>query len=231
MSSPDEKDDLTRKAAVTYKLKRFDDMAAAMKGAVETGFELNIDDRNLLATAYSLAVDERRDSLIAVKDIENQSEQDKQSSRKYREKIEKEIKEKCLEFLSIFDEIPIHRSEDIVFNVKTEGDFYTYLAEVSTDDEREKYLQLSHELYQRAYDLSNVALEPTHPLRLGTAITLSEFNFDILKDENTACRMARIAVRDAEPHLNHLRGEQFDVAYEKVGSLKKDIDEFCKYTV
>lgn len=206
-------------------------MAAAMKAAVQTGERLNIDNRNFLVTAYSLGVNERRNALRTVKSMEMQSnnveQYDGQACSAYRKKIENEIRHMCVEFLRLFSRVPIFGDDDMIFNYRTKGDFFKYLAEVSYG--AGDFVKQSEQNYQQAYEKSKNILEPIDPLRLGTAINFSEFYFEILQDKPRACKIVEEALEKATPKLINLKGsEDFHVINEKISSLKETIPVYCK---
>lgn len=47
------------------------------------------------------------------------------------------------------------------------------------------------EAYQKAFDLSQKSLAPTHPIRLGLALNFSVFYYEIQNDADEACKMAK----------------------------------------
>lgn len=213
---------MTLRASIAFKLERFDDMIAAMKEVVESGFLLDTDDRNFLVTAYSLAVEQRRKSKNSIEDIKTEFGQ------KYREKIEKEIRDLCIDFLVLFRNVPNYDDEDKVYNYRTRGDFLKYLAEVSPGAKKDTFIKQAKGSYERAYALSIKKMVPTYPLRLGTAITFSEFYFETLHDDFRGCHIAMRAVAEAGPLLDDLRGDDLSVANEKISDLQGKISQYCK---
>merc|ERR1712080_96850 len=81
------------------------------------------------------------------------------------------------------------------------GDYYRYLAEAVTDQEHEKK---AAEYYKNAFELSEKALEPTHPIRLGLALNYSVCFYEILKDKKKACQLAKDAFDEAISKLDTL---------------------------
>ena len=89
------------------------------------------------------------------------------------------------------------------------GDYYRYLAEVATGDERQsKRLDESHpqapsfsyfsevieesqRAYNDAFDIAKNQMQPTHPIRLGLALNFSVFYYEILNAPDRACHLAK----------------------------------------
>jgi hypothetical protein len=77
------------------------------------------------------------------------------------------------------------------------GDYFRYLAEVATGDEKKKIVEESHSAYQSAFDVSKSEMSPTHPIRLGLALNFSVFHYEIQNSPDRACQLAKQAFDDA----------------------------------
>ncbi|UYV62077.1 14-3-3zeta [Cordylochernes scorpioides] len=192
-----DKDELVQRAKLAEQAERYDDMAAAMKQVTETGVELSNEERNLLSVAYKNVVGARRSSWRVISSIEQKtegSERKQQMAKEYREKVEKELKEICYDVLSLLDKYLIPKAsnaESKVFYLKMKGDYYRYLAEVATGDQRNGVVEESQKAYQEAFDISKSKMQPTHPIRLGLALNFSVFYFEILNSPEKACQLAK----------------------------------------
>jgi hypothetical protein len=71
------------------------------------------------------------------------------------------------------------------------GDYYRYLAEVATGDERQKVIEESQRAYNDAFDIAKNQMQPTHPIRLGLALNFSVFYYEILNAPDRACHLAK----------------------------------------
>jgi len=80
------------------------------------------------------------------------------------------------------------------------GDYYRYLSEFMPD---EQYVQNAEKMYQSAMDAAEGLVE-THPTRLGLALNFSVCYYEILKQPEKACALAKKA---------------FDAAIQKLDSL------------
>jgi len=190
-------------------------MANAMKKVTEANSELSNEERNLLSVAYKNVVGARRSSWRVISSIEQKtegSERKQQMAKEYREKIEKELKDICQEVLNLLDKFLIPKAttaESKVFYLKMKGDYYRYLAEVATGDERTKVIEESQRAYNDAFDIAKNQMQPTHPIRLGLALNFSVFYYEILNAPDRACHLAKQAFDDAIAELDTLNEDSY----------------------
>ncbi|XP_026149640.1 14-3-3 protein zeta-like [Mastacembelus armatus] len=207
--------ELVQKAKLAEQAERYDDMAAAMKAVTEESEHLSNEERNLLSVAYKNVVGARRSSWRVVSSIEQKadgSERKQAMAKEYRDKIEKELKDICLDVLGLLNKYLIPKAttaESKVFYLKMKGDYYRYLAEVATDEEKSTIITDSQDAYQKAFDISKDEMHPTHPIRLGLALNFSVFYYEILNSPEQACKLAKSAFDDAIAELDALSEESY----------------------
>ena len=80
------------------------------------------------------------------------------------------------------------------------GDYYRYQAEISDDSGRKEDAK---EAYAQAEEEGKV-LPYTSPIRLGLALNYSVFHYEILRDSDKACKVAKKAFDDAIGDLDTL---------------------------
>jgi hypothetical protein len=73
---------------------------------------------------------------------------------------------------------------------------------------REKALNDAKASYEEATGIAD-KLSHTHPIRLGLALNLSVFHFEIMNDSTTACQVARTAFDDAIKDLDNVKEESY----------------------
>ncbi|XP_068591345.1 14-3-3 protein beta/alpha-B-like [Cebidichthys violaceus] len=203
-----------QKAKLSEQAERYDDMAAAMKAVTEENSDLSNEERNLLSVAYKNVVGARRSSWRVVSSIESKAEGEgkRAMAKQYREKIEKELKLICRDVLGLLDTYLIVNAveaESKVFYMKMKGDYYRYLAEVATGDERTSIMEDSKNAYQNAFDISKDEMQPTHPIRLGLALNFSVFFYEILNSPDKACQLAKDAFDEAISELDALSEDSY----------------------
>jgi len=204
------KEEFVQKAKLAEQAERYDDMASSMKSVAETGVELSNEERNLLSVAYKNVVGARRSSWRVVSSIEQRMEESNESknmTKTYREKIEAELKEICEDVLSLLDKYLIPKAsnaESNVFYLKMKGDYFRYLAEVAVADHRKSVVENSQKAYIEATEISKKEMNPTHPMRLGLALNHSVFSYEILNEPEQACTLAKTAFDAAIAELDTL---------------------------
>jgi 14-3-3 protein epsilon len=122
------------------------------------------------------------------------------------------LNEICADILGLLDKhlIPHANSgESKVFYYKMKGDYYRYLAEFATGNERKDAAENSLVAYKAASDISTTDLVPTHPIRLGLALNFSVFYYEILNSPDRACRLAKAAFDDAIAELDTLSEDSY----------------------
>ncbi|XP_019946866.1 14-3-3 protein zeta-like [Paralichthys olivaceus] len=206
---------LEAKAKLAEQAERYDDMAAIMKEVtVDSEEEISDDARNLLSVAYKNVVGARRSSWRVVASIQQKPDNEKKTAivNKYKEKIENELKDICKDVLDLLDNHLIKKaSKSIskVFYLKMKGDYYRYLAEVATEEERNDIIKNSMAAYTEAFDISKRDMKPTHPIRLGLALNFSVFYYEINQSPKDACELAKQAFDDAIGELDQLSEESY----------------------
>nr|AHJ11140.1 14-3-3 zeta [Bursaphelenchus xylophilus] len=211
----DGKDELVQRAKLAEQAERYDDMAQSMKKVTELGSELSNEERNLLSVAYKNVVGARRSSWRVISSIEQKtegSEKKQQMAKEYREKVERELRDICHDVLDLLDKFLIPKAgnpESKVFYLKMKGDYYRYLAEVATGDDRNAAAQTGEAEYSAALEMAKKQLQPTDPIRLGLALNFSVFYYEIASSPDRACQLAKQAFDDAIAELDTLNEDSY----------------------
>jgi len=204
-------------AKLAEQAERYDEMVDYMKKVAALNVELTVEERNLLSVAYKNVTGSRRASWRIVSSIE-QKEENKGNGdhvtriKVYRNKIEKELADICQDILDVLDKhlIPSSESgESRVFYYKMKGDYYRYMAEFLSGDERNNAAENSRVAYQSATDIATDELAPTHPIRLGLALNFSVFYYEILNQPDRACQLAKQAFDEAIAQLDTLPEDSY----------------------
>lgn len=223
-----EREVLVTMAKVAKETERYDDMATAMKKLAKMAAgPLTVDERNLLSDAYKNVVGAKRTAWRTVENMEQKFSvsQDTQSvvAKKYRLKIEAELKEVCNEVLQLLDNHLLKRAfnrldakessenaEAVVFFLKMKGDYNRYLAEFTTDPpSKEQVIKKAEDAYKKALKISEENLKTTNPIRLGVALNYSVFLFEIRDKKEDACAVAKKAYESAVAELDSLNDDQY----------------------
>jgi 14-3-3 protein beta/theta/zeta len=209
-----EREEFVYQAKLAEQAERYEDMADSMKKVVQLNVELTNEERNLLSVAYKNVVGARRSSWRVVSSIETKETEEKKLGkvREYRIKVESELNNVCREVLFLLDNHLIPNAstpESKVFYLKMKGDYFRYLAEFATAENRVIITQDSQKAYQLAFDEATSHMAPTHPIRLGLALNFSVFYYEIQGSPEQACALAKTAFDDAIAELDTLSEESY----------------------
>jgi len=163
---------------------------------------LTVEERNLLSVAYKNVIGARRASWRTLNVDEHK---DDELIKLYKKQVETELDTICKDVLDLLINILVknntEENESRVFYLKMTGDYYRYLAEFITD---QGYDQKAADMYSKALVIANKKLTPTHPIRLGLALNYSVCFYEILKDKQKACDLAKNAFDQAISKLDKL---------------------------
>ncbi|KAK3042318.1 hypothetical protein RJ639_002364 [Escallonia herrerae] len=197
------------------------EMVDCMKKVAKLDVELTIEERNLLSVGYKNVIGARRASWRIMSSIEQKeeskgNEQNVKLIKGHRQKVEEELFKICSDILTIIDKhlIPSSGSgEATVFYYKMKGDYYRYLAEFKTDQERKESSEQSLKGYEACFvaasATANTELPSTHPIRLGLALNFSVFYYEIMNSPERACHLAKQAFDEAIAELDTLSEESY----------------------
>lgn len=199
--------------------------------------ELTVEERNLLSVAYKNVIGSRRASWRIISSIESKEEhsgheKNAATNKEYRERIEAELNKICEDILVLLDNnlIPSAKSgESKVFYNKMKGDYHRYLAEFSSDPERETSAQNSLDAYKEATSVAFQDLAPTHPIRLGLALNFSVFYYEILNSPDHACALAKQAFDDAIAELDALNEDSYKDSTLIMQLLRDNLTLWTRY--
>ncbi|KAI0516233.1 hypothetical protein KFK09_008905 [Dendrobium nobile] len=204
-------------AKLAEQAERYDEMVDAMRKVAKLDVELTVEERNLLSVGYKNVIGARRASWRILSSIE-QKEEAKGNDlhvkriREYRQKVESELSNICNDVMAVIDEhlIPSATAgESSVFYYKMKGDYYRYLAEFKSGNDRKEAAEQSLKAYQVASSTAEADLSPTHPIRLGLALNFSVFYYEIMNSPERACHLAKQAFDEAISELDSLSEESY----------------------
>ncbi|KAG0418276.1 14-3-3 protein beta/alpha-A [Dictyocoela roeselum] len=228
-------EDLIFKSSLHEKAERYDDMSADMRKALEIAIEekltLGFRERSLYSVAFKNVVGHQRASwrvLVSERKKHEAASPGYAVVDEYVRRVEEELKKTCDIVLEqvrrylaalITPVQPVGSENRVelqpgeasvaelrVFFLKMVGDYCRYKAEV---DESEANVSGSLAAYSEAFELAKIALQPTNPVRLGLALNFSVFYYEIAKDAERACVMARQALDDSIGELDKLSEEHY----------------------
>ncbi|XP_064994676.1 14-3-3-like protein D isoform X1 [Musa acuminata AAA Group] len=217
MASQRDRENYVYIAKLAEQAERYDEMVDAMKKVASLDVDLTVEERNLLSVGYKNVVGARRASWRILSSIEQKekargNEHHVKQIKEYRQKAESELSGICSDIMTLIDEHLIPSStagESSIFFYKMKGDYYRYLAEFMTGNERKDATDKSLEAYQAATSTAEADLPPTHPIRLGLALNFSVFYYEIMNSPERACHLAKQAFDEAISELDTLSEESY----------------------
>eukprot|EP00434_Breviolum_minutum_P046514 symbB.v1.2.042124.t1/scaffold9295.1/size3690/2 len=178
-------------AKLAEQAERYDEMADYMKAVGDEGSELSVEERNLLSVAYKNTVGSRRAAWRIISSVEQKEKSkgnDTQAgfAKDYRVKVEDELQKICDTILGLLDKglIPkATQAESKVFYQKMKADYYRYIAEFRSGEEKTKAAEEARKAYADAAK--------------------------VLNDPDEACKMARTAFEDAIAELDNVAEDSY----------------------
>uniref|UniRef100_A0A914DI77 14-3-3 domain-containing protein n=1 Tax=Acrobeloides nanus TaxID=290746 RepID=A0A914DI77_9BILA len=194
-------EELVWKAKIAEYAGRHEDVVKVLKRIVEldlTG-EISADARHMFETAYKQLVSNIRTSWRIVSNREQQTgnELTRKIAAEYRKNLAQELRELCTEIITTIDEhlmpkVETSDEEAKIYYLKAKADYYRYICEIITGDES-KHKEMAEKAriaYETAFELAKDKLPLAHPTRLGLALNLSVFCYEIAKEAEKAVQLA-----------------------------------------
>ena len=102
------------------------------------------------------------------------------------------------------------------------GDYYRYMGETQQAEHLASTKKGSLEHYQQAVDASK-ELHACNPLKLGLALNMSVFYYEVMDDKKHACSIAETALKDAMDKIDDVDEETFRDAKPIIELLKENL--------
>jgi 14-3-3 protein epsilon len=206
-------------AKLAEQAERYDEMAEHMEKVGKSGATLSVEERNLLSVAYKNAVGSRRAAWRIITSVQQKektkgNEENSKYAQEYCAKVEAELDKICNTILGLLDSnlIPscaADQSESKVFYQKMKADYYRYIAEFTEGGKKTDAAESARVAYSEAAAVAEKGLAVTHPIRLGLALNFSVFQYEVLQNQEEACKMARTAFEDAIAELDNVAEDSY----------------------
>lgn len=208
-------------AKLAEQAERYDDMLPPMRTIAESGRDLTMVERNLLSVAYKNVVESRRNALKWLANLKPKNkakgipEEKIQTIQDVTKEVEGEMRKLCGDLLDLIDRHLLTNastSESKVFFYKMKGDYLRYITELESEGHamRRKAIDEALQMYERASNVAAIELAPTHPIRLGLALNFSVFYYEVARETEQACALAKQAFDDSIAELDSLVGTGSD---------------------
>ena len=206
-------------AMLAEQCSRYEDMMAFLEEMVKSKSEdLSSDERNLLSIAYKNTISLDRQAIRTLLAYESKEAKKAESPyleyiREYKQKVQKELEDLCNKICETIDTnlLPKANTDEAkVFYHKMKGDYYRYIAENVDGDTKKKYSDLGLAAYNAALDAAN-SIDYKNPIKLGLALNLSVFYYEVVGDKEQACKLAQETLDKSKEALNGVDEEEDEV--------------------
>jgi 14-3-3 protein epsilon len=218
-------------ARVAEKADCHEDTIKIMEDLIKTKEnDLNLEERNILSSAYKNLVSSRRSAWRSINAVEikekNSNSKLVQLITDLKLTLEKELKDLCNNILKILNEYLIRKAKDNeskIFYLKMRSDYFRYLSEFEIDEKKTENIDNALNSYKQATELA-VKLPTTHPMKLGLALNYSVFYYEILNDKQTAFKIASEIFNMANNQLEKTEENQYKDSLAILQLLKENIE-------
>ena len=182
-----DRDELIFLAKICERAERYEDAVYYICDFIKIKPILNSDERRCLGNCSKQYINTKRESMKHLKDILRKESKPKGDIKKLEyvseiiEKIEEEQNEIITLLQSVLDDFLLPNSkkqEAVVFYLTLKADFLRYKSEISRGEEFEAVTELTEQIYNEAYMISEEELPITSIIRLGIALNFSIFYYE-----------------------------------------------------
>ena len=205
-------------AMLAEQCSRYEDMMSFLEEMVKMkSNDLTSDERNLLSIAYKNTISLDRQAIRTLLAYESKESKKAESPyleyiKEYKNKVQKELEGLCNKINTTIDQNLLPKAETDeakVFYHKMKGDYDRYIAENVDGELKKKYADLGLQAYNAALD-SAKSIDYKNPIKLGLALNLSVFYYEVVANKDEACKLAK---------------ETLDKAKDALGGIDEDDDE------
>jgi 14-3-3 protein epsilon len=213
-------------ARVAEQCERYDDMIEFLQVLKTKTSDLTIDERNLVSVAYKNEVTTRRSAWRAISTIASNAKYEQYSGvlKKYNDQIVGEMEKICSDICNLINVFNKNadEAESKVFFHKMKGDYYRYMAEVTSGDKLDEFKGYALDAYKAAQkDAEKLMI--SHPIRLGLALNFSVFYFEIMNEPRKACALAKDTFERAINSIDDMKEDEYKDAAMILQLLKDNI--------
>jgi len=206
-------------AMLAEQCSRYEDMMSFLEDMVKTKTEdLSSDERNLLSIAYKNTISLDRQAIRTLLAYESKEAKKAESPyleyiREYKTKVQKELEDLCNKINQTIDSSLLPKAttdEAKVFYHKMKGDYDRYIAENVDGDIKKKYSDLGLAAYNAALEAAK-SIDYKNPIKLGLALNLSVFYYEVVGNKEQACKLAQETLDKSKEALTGADEEEDEV--------------------
>ena len=221
-------------AMLAEQCTRYEDMMTFLEDMVKTKTEdLTSDERNLLSIAYKNTISQDRQAIRTLLAYESKEAKKTDSPylefiKEYKAKVQKELEDLCNKINATIDSSLLPKAttdEAKVCYDKMKGDYYRYIAENIDGDLKKKCSDLGLASYNAALEASK-SIDYKNPIKLGLALNLSVFYYEVVANRDEACKLAKETLDKSKDALQGVDEEEDEVtdAMSIVNLLQENLE-------
>ena len=221
-------------AMLAEQCSRYEDMMSFLEEMVKMkSNDLTSDERNLLSIAYKNTISLDRQAIRTLLAYESKESKKAESPyleyiKEYKNKVQKELEGLCNKINTTIDQNLLPKAETDeakVFYHKMKGDYDRYIAENVDGELKKKYADLGLQAYNAALD-SAKSIDYKNPIKLGLALNLSVFYYEVVANKEEACKLAKETLDKAKDALSGVDEDDDEAkdAMSIVNLLQENLD-------
>lgn len=232
------------KSRVAERLNRPYDIIDFMDQLIIKKRVLNVNERNLLFTTYKKIIDSLRciiqllgnylqDEINACKEDDNSSDNEsfQDQLQIYIKKYIEELITTSEHVINTIDNILLkeaNESESCIFYYKTRADYFRYIAEFTSNTEKEDAIKKSELSYQTALHLaqSNKHLKKSDPLYLGVALNFTVCEYEFMNKKTEMIDFSEKVFQEAVKTLDQLDENKYNESAKLMQLLRDNITQW-----
>lgn len=190
---------------------KYTEMIRAAINYVKMDPNLNLEERNIFTIGAKNFIVDKRASWRILNHLEKKDEKKNSQNHGFlkdlKTKLEDELRANCEEVQITLDKHLVPNSKDFetkVFYLKLKGDFFRYRAEFTTGKENEQVCLQCEKAYKDAYEIAEKNIPIFSSTRLGLALNLAIFYYEIKLLKEEACHIAKLNYEEAMKIIDEL---------------------------
>jgi hypothetical protein len=219
-------------ASLADQCGRFDDMTEFLNELSRTKTEINVDERDLIISAYKNNLAQRKPTLNTLEAYQLK-ERKKEASPylsyiiEYKKKIESEQLALCNKLITNIDSFILPKVEDDeskVMILLLKAEIYRNIVRILQGDSKYQFIDFVKSTYNAAKSHTDM-LSPINRAKLQLALDLSNFTYEVLNEEQIAINIIKSSVADAKKELQSFddNDEMYRDAFSLVNLMEENL--------
>ena len=203
-----------------------------MKRVISLNPSLTSEERNLLSLIYKNALNNRRNGLRVFPSLaepKNRSNFLYQQINDFKELLLKELNQICLDLCNLIETklLPVASTPEIrVYYEKLQADYYRYMAEFCSEDERSQWTDKAKQHYETAFDISKNDLSIQSLTYLGLVLNYSVFLYETIGRHQEAIDLASRYYSESVDSINDMSEGSFSEMTKILTLIKDNINNW-----